>query len=247
MDTTEELKQLIRWGTIVSVNKNNTARVQFSDIDNIVSYDLHILVSNANKNRYQAPPDVGCNALCIMMPTGHSDGFIIGTFYNEKNEAPINSLDQLVHWEFEDGTILDYDKSTSTLTADVKGPVNVIADSENRRINNTRTTEIGSSSMLTCPTVSIVSAETVTVKSPDINLAGNVTISGDLTVISTSGAIVAQISHQDMSINGKIKTKDDIILERGNLSLNAGDIKVKGKISATDDISTDKIVKGLNI
>lgn len=64
-NTTEELKQLIRWGVIVSVNKNNTARVQFSDIDDIVSYDLRILVNNANKNKYQAPPDVGCNALCI--------------------------------------------------------------------------------------------------------------------------------------------------------------------------------------
>lgn len=211
MDTTEELKQLIRWGTIVSVNKNNTARVQFSDIDNLVSYDLHILVSNANKNRYQAPPDVGCNALCIMMPTGNSAGFILGTFYNATNQAPIDSLNQVMHWTFEDGTVLNYDKSTSTLTADVKGPVDV------------KTT---SSAM-------VDAATTATVKCPDIQLKGNVTITGDLTVVA-GGDTVAQISSKNMAITGKITSTNDISIKNGNLSVN-------GNMSATGTVSGSNI------
>lgn len=209
-NTTEELKQLIRWGVIVSVNKNNTARVQFSDIDDIVSYDLRILVNNANKNKYQAPPDVGCNALCIMMPTGHSDGFIIGTFYNEKNPAPIGSLDQVMHWTFEDGTVLDYDKSTSTLKADVKGPVDV----------------------KTTSTAFVDAATNTTVKCPKIDLIGDVTITGNLTVIA-GGAVVAEISSQNMKITGKIASTNDISTSKN--------ITAKGNITATGQVSGSNI------
>lgn len=208
-NTTEELKQLIRWGVIVSVNKNNTARVQFSDIDDIVSYDLRILVNNANKNKYQAPPDIGCNALCIMMPTGHSDGFIIGTFYNEKNPAPIGSLDQVMHWTFEDGTVLDYDKSTSTLKADVKGPVDV----------------------KTTSTAYVDAATNATVKCPKIDLIGDVTITGNLTVIA-GGAVVAEISSQNMKITGKIASTNDISTSE-NITAN-GNITATGTVSGSN-------------
>ncbi|QHJ78116.1 MAG: hypothetical protein [Caudoviricetes sp.] len=202
-NVSEELKKLIRWGVIVSVNQNNTARVQFSDIDNIVSYDLRILVNNANKNKYQAPPDVGCNALCIMMPTGNSDGFILGTFYNEKNTAPINSLNQVMHWTFEDGTVLDYDKSTSTLTANVNGPVIV----------------------KTTSTANIDAAKTATVKCPKIDLIGDVKIIGTLTVVA-GGAVVAEITSQNMNITGRISSTSDIS--------SSANITAKGRISGSN-------------
>lgn len=212
MNTTDnELKKIIRWGTIVSVNTNNTARVQFSDIDNIVSYDLHILVSNANKNRYQSPPDVGCNALCIMLPTGHSDGFIVGTFYNAKNPAPIDSLNQVLHWSFEDGTILNYDTSTSTLTADVQGPVEI----------------------KTASTALVDAATSATVRCPDIQLQGDVTITGNLTVVA-GGAVVAEISSQKMAITGEISTTNSI-------SVNGGNLNVTGNITATGRVTGENI------
>lgn len=206
MNTTDELKQLIRWGVIVSVKNDNTARVKFSDIDDIVSYDLRILVSNANKNKYQAPPDVGCNALCIMMPTGHSDGFIVGTFYNSNNPAPIDSLNQVMHWTFEDGTILDYDKSTHTLKADVKGPIDV----------------------KTTTTAFVEAIESATVKSPDIQLTGDVTINGNLTVI-VGGKEVAKIDSKKMAITGEISTTNDINITSGSLSV-SGNITAKGTV-----------------
>lgn len=212
----DELKKLIRWGVIVSVNKNNTARVQFSDIDNIVSYDLRILVNNANKNRYQAPPDVGCNALCLMMPTGHSDGFILGTFYNEQNPAPIGSLNQVMHWKFEDGTVLDYDKSTSTLTANVNGPVIV----------------------KTTSTANIDAAETATVKCPKIDFIGDVRIVGNLTVVA-GGAVVAEFSSQNMSITGKISSTNDITTST-NISA-GGNISARGNITAGGQVSGTNI------
>lgn len=211
MNTTDnELKKIIRWGTIVSVNTNNTARVQFSDIDNIISYDLHILVNNANKNRYQAPPDVGCNALCVMLPTGHSDGFIVGTFYNTKNPAPIDSLNQVLHWSFEDGTILNYDTSTSTLTADVQGPVEI----------------------KTASTALVDAATSATVRCPDIQLQGDVTITGNLTVVA-GGAVVAEISSQKMSITGEISTTNSISVNDGNLNV-TGNITATGRVTGAN-------------
>lgn len=188
----EILKKYIRYGIITSVNKNNTARVQFTDMDGLVSYDLQILVPNAGQNKNQSPPDVGCSALCLMMPTGHSNGFILGCYYDGKKTAPVNSLDQKLHWTFSDGTILEYDTKKHQLLADVKGSITAKATTK---------------STLNCP---------------NIILTGNVLINGTLqvniggTTVASVGAGDLKINGkiettQDITIkNGKLDVKGDI-------------------------------------
>ena len=69
-----EMKNAIRIGTVQSVNADKmTARVKFKDKGGIVSGDLHII-----KRLTPWVPSVNDMVLCIMLPDGDGDGFIIG-------------------------------------------------------------------------------------------------------------------------------------------------------------------------
>lgn len=80
----KELKNAIRIGTVQSVSAGSmTARVKFNDKGGITSGNLHVI-----KRPVSITPDVGdismwtpginSMVLCIMMPDGDGDGFIIG-------------------------------------------------------------------------------------------------------------------------------------------------------------------------
>lgn len=96
-----ELKNIVRLGTVMSVDKDKmTARVKFGDKGGIVSSPLHILkrkvyvtptmeyenegrtaTENAHYHEaYITPwvPDVNDMVLCVMMADGDGDGFVIG-------------------------------------------------------------------------------------------------------------------------------------------------------------------------
>lgn len=69
-----ELKNAIRIGTVQSVNvEKMTARVKFKDKGGITSGDLHII-----KRQSDWVPIVNDMVLCIILPDGDGDGFIIG-------------------------------------------------------------------------------------------------------------------------------------------------------------------------
>lgn len=96
-----ELKNIVRKGTVQSVDTANMkARVKFGDKGGIISGDLFILI----RPRYIVPskdekggnkvkeeqghtheayltqwvPEVGSMVLCLMMPDGDGEGYIIG-------------------------------------------------------------------------------------------------------------------------------------------------------------------------
>jgi len=93
MDDYDELKEIIRVGTVHSVNKSKmTARVKF-DEEGFISGELHILIrpdklkndatntaqSHAHSVTYEKwVPKVNDMVLCIMRPFGDGDGFILG-------------------------------------------------------------------------------------------------------------------------------------------------------------------------
>lgn len=83
-----ELKNAIRIGTVQSVNADKmTARVKFKDKGGIVSGDLHIIkrpvhviqaMESGTKGISAWVPSVNEMVLCIMLPDGDGDGFIVG-------------------------------------------------------------------------------------------------------------------------------------------------------------------------
>ena len=92
----ERLNSIIRIGEVSSVDySRGTARVVFDDEDSAVSFDLPVLHTNTFANKDYALPDVGEDVLCLFLPSGPEEGFILGSFYAGEIELPeANKIDE---------------------------------------------------------------------------------------------------------------------------------------------------------
>ncbi|MBP2655416.1 MAG: phage baseplate assembly protein [Firmicutes bacterium] len=125
----ETFQNMIRYGKVSSVNpKLHTVRVAFADKSGVVSHSLPVLVSGTLKNKHYHLPDVDEDVLCLFLPNGIQRGFVIGSFYNVNNSPPVSSADK-EHVTFSDGTSVEYDRSSSTMTIDCVGTINITAAS----------------------------------------------------------------------------------------------------------------------
>lgn len=89
-DLWEIIKSMIRVGKVSSINeKECTARVLFMDKDELVTFDLPIIVPKTLKDKYYYMPDVDEHVLCLFLPNSIQQGFIIGAFYTEKYKDKI--------------------------------------------------------------------------------------------------------------------------------------------------------------
>lgn len=121
------LKNLIRVGRVSSVNPAAcTARVAFEDRSDVVSYELPTLVSGSLQAKEYWLPVPGEQVLCLFLPSGNAQGFIVGSIYSEKNKPPVASATKR-HITFPDGTKLEYDWNTSTLSINAAGAINIVA------------------------------------------------------------------------------------------------------------------------
>lgn len=117
---------LVSIGKVSSIDpKNMTARVVFEDKDNIVSDDFSIIVPFTKKDKFYSMPAINEQVLCVMLPNSTSNGYIIGSIYNEEDSPPISDKDKF-HIKFEDETTIEYDKKTHTLNVDCKGDINLV-------------------------------------------------------------------------------------------------------------------------
>lgn len=125
------LKNLIRVGIISSTNPENcTARVAFEDRAAMVSYDLPVLVRGSLQNKDYWMPDPGEQVVCLFLPSGAAQGFILGSLYSAKDTPPVADGNKR-HIAFSDGTTIEYDRATHILTINSIGQVNVIGTAIN--------------------------------------------------------------------------------------------------------------------
>ena len=76
-------------------------------------------------NRFYSLPDVGDSVLCLMAPNDeHGGGFVLGSFFTEKNPAPAQSQD-ISMIQFGDGTTIKYDRESHELHIDCVGNVRI--------------------------------------------------------------------------------------------------------------------------
>lgn len=69
-----ELENIVRKGTVQKLDETKMkARVKFGDKGGIISGELHILIRDT-----QWIPKVGDMVLCLMMPNGDGEGYILG-------------------------------------------------------------------------------------------------------------------------------------------------------------------------
>lgn len=117
------LNNLIRVGKVSSINeKEATARVIFSGQDEAVSYDLPIIQRNTLNNKDYALPDVGEQVVCIFLPNGIQQGFVLGSIYSQKDLPVVKDKDRR-HVKFSDGTEIEYDRKEHVLKVKCIGKV----------------------------------------------------------------------------------------------------------------------------
>lgn len=119
------LKNMVRVGR-VSSRGTGTVRVVFGDRQNMVSYDLSVIVQQSQDNKDWWMPDVGEQVVCLFLPNGNAQGFVLGSFYSDVDMPPVSDPNKR-HIRFEDGTSVEYDRSTHTMTIECQGPVNITA------------------------------------------------------------------------------------------------------------------------
>ena len=103
--------------------------------------------------RTWSAPEVG-EQVVVVSPCGDpAQGVVIGSVYQEDHDAPA-SVKTTHRTEYADGTVVEYDRETTTLTVDV-GTGNVIVNCANANVNAT---------------------EKVTIDAPDTEITGNLKV-----------------------------------------------------------------------
>ena len=158
-DVQDVLAQTIRVG-FVTARQPEKMRVKVELKDTVtqplVSAWLPVLCPRASGDLAYDLPDVGDQVLCLFLPYGLEQGFVVGAMYG-KASPPVSSGDKW-HRRFQDGTVLEYDRAAHKLTAQVQGDVAVTAT--------------GSVQAEATGDVSVSSAASLTLMAPAMQLGG---------------------------------------------------------------------------
>jgi len=153
---------IVKIGEVVEVNPANcSARVMFADLDNFISSELRIMQPATQKDKHYAMPELGEMVVCVFLPTGSVAGVILGSIYNDKDSVAVGDKNQR-YTQFEDGTLINYNKESHVATADVKGDIAITA--------NNITADVSSDVTITSKKATIKGSQEVHIKSTKINL-----------------------------------------------------------------------------
>lgn len=109
------MESFIKIGTISSINpKNCSATVVFEEQDNFVSQEIPYSQRHTKSVKFYSNPTVGENAICLFVPEGLEDGYIIGSFYNDV-DMPDESDENIYSITFPNGAKIKYDLSSNSL------------------------------------------------------------------------------------------------------------------------------------
>jgi len=129
------LKNLVRVGNVCDIDEKAVrARVEFDDLEDTVSNWLPIGVRGTKSAKDYWMPDIGEQVVCLFLPTGNADGFILCSFYDDKELPPIGDKNKR-YVRFSDGTVVEHDQGSGTLTVTSTGAVNINASSGDVVVN----------------------------------------------------------------------------------------------------------------
>jgi len=185
---------MLRFGNITEVDPaKGYARVTFTD-DGIVSDWLQFVVMGAIKDNFSHTFSVNEQVACLM-DENSEEGVILGAIFNDKT-PPNNGGDGIFRVKFDDDSVIEYDRNSHEYTLDIKGKINVTAQTE---VN------------INALNANIVATAIAKIQAPAIQLTGAVAISGALTV---GGTITAPGGG---AISGDLKATGDV--QAGAVSL----------------------------
>lgn len=220
--TREILKSLIKIGEVSSVDyAKGTARVVFDDDDSIVSNDLPVLQTNTLQNKDHALPDIGEDVVCLFLPSGNEEGFILGTVYAGEVQPAETSKD-IRSVTFLDGTEIKYDRAAHLLSVKIDGTT-ITANRENVEINTPKN-------------INVKGGQTVNVEGGQ-----TVNITGGTVINLTAPSVNLTMGSTTMKLNGSKAS-----IDASNVEIK-GALKVTGNMTTTGSITASGVVHGSNI
>lgn len=198
---------LLKFGLVTDNSQKGFVKVKVMEEDDLVTDFLPLCFPFAmgDTAEWQLP----INTQVAYLTDCHGDvGVVLGAIYSDV-DAPQSSDPNVFQVQFSDGTLLKYDKGAQALTANVQGKVTVVA-----------TNDIAATSQTNITASATIKA---TIQAPDIELVGNVTVTGVISAGGISAAPMPGVAGAD----GKISAQADITTT-GNIS--ASDVKA-GSVS----------------
>lgn len=93
----EASNNTVRVGTVVNRDPANyRVRVEFKDNDGLVSYWCQVLALRSYKDKYFWMPEIDEMVLCLFLPYGHEQGFVVGSLYNKKDKPPAGDMELII-------------------------------------------------------------------------------------------------------------------------------------------------------
>lgn len=133
---------LIMIGTVSAINEEEaTARVLFTDRDDTTSKEIPLMFLHTKGMRIYAMPEVGEQVLCLFLPNGHEEGYILGAYYNDEYKPPVTDKETKII-KFKNGDYVKYKNGEMEVKA---SKVNIISN-----VNITGDLTVGGS--VTAPT-----------------------------------------------------------------------------------------------
>lgn len=188
---------MLRFGNITEVDPTKGyARVTFTD-DGIVSDWLQFVTMGAIKDNFSHTFSINEQVACLM-DENSEEGVILGAIFNDKT-PPNNGVDGIFRIKFDDNSVVEYNRNSHEYTLDIKGKINISADTE---INiNSTAGEVNINAL----NATITATTLAKIQAPVIQLTGAVAISGGLTVGGTISAPGGGAISGNFEVDGQIK------------------------------------------
>jgi len=194
-ETDRQLSMVIRIGEVTATNPGaHKVSVTFDDDDGQTSGELPVIVPNTIDNHDHAMPDVGEDVLCIFLPTGTEEGFVLGSFYAGNVSDPESSQDVRAT-KFKDDTRIAYDRSSHTYTIDIDG-THIKADQQHIEMESPQQIHLTTQQLLLTigGTTMTLTGSSAQIDTSNITFKGNMDVTGTLHTsgnISTAGGVSA--------------------------------------------------------
>lgn len=178
-----QMANLVRIGTISELDEAS-ARVKVSAAGLTTDW-LPWSASRAGNTRQWSPPRVG-EQVVLASPYGDlGQAVVIGSLFSDDKPAPATSKDQETT-VYPDGSTVDYNSATNTLTVTVAGSGNVV---------------------INCKVATVVAETSVTLDTPSTHCTGDLQVDGAL---SFGGGMTGSGGGTTATINGNVQVNGNL-------------------------------------
>ena len=194
-EDSRQLSMVIRVGEVTATNPGaHKVAVTFDDDDGQTSGELPVIIPNSLENHDHAMPDVGEDVLCIFLPTGTEEGFVLGSFYAGNVADPESSQDVRAT-KFKDDTRIAYDREKHEYTIDIQD-THIKADQQKIEMESPQQIHLTTQQLLLTigGTTMTLNGSSAQIDTQNITFRGNMDVTGTLHTsgnISTAGGVNA--------------------------------------------------------